>query len=46
MACRSREKADEAIRQLKDEIGKEARFLKLDLSDLKSIKDAAQEFVK
>jgi short chain dehydrogenase len=44
MAARSQGKAEEAIKELKDETGKEGIFLKLDLSDLKSVKAAAEEF--
>jgi NAD(P)-dependent dehydrogenase (short-subunit alcohol dehydrogenase family) len=44
LAARSASKGKEAIEQLKELTGKEARFLQLDLSDLKSVKDAAREF--
>ncbi|KAF9002966.1 NAD(P)-binding protein [Cyathus striatus] len=44
LAARSASKGKEAIEQLKDVTGKEARFLQLDLSDLKSIKESAIEF--
>ncbi|KIM45672.1 hypothetical protein M413DRAFT_24821 [Hebeloma cylindrosporum] len=44
IAARSQGKAEEAIKELKEETGKEGIFLKLDLSDLKSIKAAAEEF--
>jgi len=44
IAARSKEKAEQAIADLKDQTGKEAIFLKLDLSDLNSVKAAAEEF--
>ncbi|TFK40853.1 hypothetical protein BDQ12DRAFT_680150 [Crucibulum laeve] len=44
MACRTRSKAEDAIRDLMEQTGKEAHFLQLDLADLKSIKAAAEEF--
>jgi len=44
IAARSQGKAEEAIRELKEETGKEGIFLKLDLSDLKAVKAAAEEF--
>jgi hypothetical protein len=44
LATRDQEKAETAIRDLKVQTGKEAIFLKLDLSDLESIKTAAEEF--
>ncbi|TFK40816.1 hypothetical protein BDQ12DRAFT_770851 [Crucibulum laeve] len=44
IATRSQEKAEQAIIDLKDQTGKEAHFLKLDLADLNSIKAAAEEF--
>jgi len=37
---------EEAIKELKEETGKEAIFLRLDLSDLKAIKAAAEEFYR
>ncbi|KAI0762111.1 NAD-P-binding protein [Trametes elegans] len=43
LAARSQEKAERAIRELREETGKDAAFLKLDLSDLKSVKKAAEE---
>ncbi|KAI0775581.1 NAD-P-binding protein [Trametes elegans] len=45
MASRSRTKAEAAIASLKDETGKEAIFLELDLASLASVKKAAQEFL-
>ncbi|TFK24429.1 NAD(P)-binding protein [Coprinopsis marcescibilis] len=45
LGARSREKAKEAIQELKDETGKEAIFLKPDLADLKSVKSGAEEFI-
>jgi len=44
VAARSEEKAHRAIQDLLEATGKEAHFLKLDLSDLQSIKAAAEEF--
>jgi len=44
MASRSRERAEVAIAKLKDETGKEAIFLELDLADLKSVRKATDEF--
>jgi retinol dehydrogenase-12 len=47
IATRSVEKSQAAIEELKKETGKESIFfLKVDLSDLVSIKAAAEEFVK
>ncbi len=45
IAARSEEKAASAIASLKQETGKDANFLTLDLSSLASIKKAAQEFL-
>ncbi|KAH8110191.1 NAD-binding protein [Phellopilus nigrolimitatus] len=45
IACRSEEKADAAIKELKEATGKtELHFLKLDLSSFASIRKAAEEF--
>ncbi|KIM40868.1 hypothetical protein M413DRAFT_27993 [Hebeloma cylindrosporum] len=44
IATRNQGKAEEAIKELKEETGKEGIFLKLDLSDLNAIKSAAEEF--
>jgi short-subunit dehydrogenase len=46
MASRSQSKAEDAIKELKEQTGKEALFLKLDLGDLKSIKSSAAEFLR
>jgi NAD(P)-dependent dehydrogenase (short-subunit alcohol dehydrogenase family) len=46
MASRSPEKAKAAIEDLKAKTGKEALFLKLDLADLKSVKAAAEQFMR
>ncbi|KAF8885697.1 hypothetical protein CPB84DRAFT_125022 [Gymnopilus junonius] len=43
-AARSQEKAEQAIKELKEQTGKEGIFLKLDLADLKSVKSASEEF--
>jgi len=45
IAVRSEEKAKSAIAELKEQTGKEAIFLKLDLADLKSVKSSAEEFI-
>ncbi|OCH84430.1 NAD(P)-binding protein [Obba rivulosa] len=45
MASRSKDKADVAIQELKEETGKEAIFLQLDLGNLAAIKKAADEFL-
>lgn len=44
IASRNEEKVKEAINELKEQTGKEALFLKLDLSDLRAVKAAAEEF--
>ena len=46
LASRSRQKGEEAIRALKDETGKTADFLQLDLNDLAAVRTSAQEFAK
>ena len=47
MACRSQEKGEEAIKDLKSATGKhDIHFLKLDLADLKSVYEAAQDYQK
>jgi NAD(P)-dependent dehydrogenase (short-subunit alcohol dehydrogenase family) len=46
IGARSQEKAEEAIKGLKEITGKEASFLKLDLADLKAVKAAAEEFLR
>jgi len=46
IAARSLEKSEKAIQELRDATGKEAQFLSLDLGDLKSIKAAAEEFLR
>jgi len=46
IASRSEEKSQQAIEELKREMGKESVFfLKLDLADLVSVKAAAEEFI-
>lgn len=45
VAARSQEKAEVAIKDLKESTGKEALFLKLDLADLKSVKASAEEYL-
>lgn len=46
IACRSQEKAEAAIKDLKEQTGKEAIFLKVDLADLPVIKVGAEEFLR
>ena len=46
LAARSEDRAKAAIEDLKQMTGKEAIFLKLDLSSLESIKTAAEEFLR
>ncbi|KAI9442851.1 NAD(P)-binding protein [Lactarius psammicola] len=45
LAARSAQKANEAIAELKNETGKEAIFLQLDLSDISAIRRSAQDFL-
>ena len=45
MACRSEAKGQAAIDKLEKETGKRALYLKLDLSDLRSVEAAAHEFL-
>ncbi|EKM79457.1 hypothetical protein AGABI1DRAFT_59093 [Agaricus bisporus var. burnettii JB137-S8] len=44
IGCRSKERAERAILDLKEATGKEAIFLPLDLASLGSVKDAAMQF--
>ena len=46
LACRSQEAGEKTIAELKEETGKEGLFLKLDLANLKSVKSAAEEFLR
>lgn len=46
MASRNEAKALAAIAQLEKETGRQAIFLRLDLADLKSVRAAAQEFMR
>ncbi|PCH41884.1 hypothetical protein WOLCODRAFT_72344 [Wolfiporia cocos MD-104 SS10] len=46
MASRSKDKAETAIREFKEQMGKEAIFLELDLSSLVSARKAAEEFLR
>ncbi|KAF7981824.1 hypothetical protein HWV62_31949 [Athelia sp. TMB] len=46
LAARSAEKGAAAIRELKEATGREALFLQLDLADLRSVKAAAEEFIR
>ncbi|KAH9005390.1 NAD(P)-binding protein [Lactarius hatsudake] len=45
LAARSAEKANKAIAELKNETGKEAIFLQLELSDIPAVRKSAQEFL-
>lgn len=45
LAARSPSKAKEAVTKLKEDTGKVALFLQLDLADLHSVRKAAQEFL-
>jgi NAD(P)-dependent dehydrogenase (short-subunit alcohol dehydrogenase family) len=45
IAARNQEKTEAAIKDLKEQTGKEALWLKLDLADLAAVKAAAQEFL-
>jgi short-subunit dehydrogenase len=45
LAARSEDKAKAAIEDLKQTTGKEAIFLRLDLSSLQSVKASAEEFL-
>ncbi|EPQ56499.1 NAD P-binding protein [Gloeophyllum trabeum ATCC 11539] len=44
IAARNQEKSEQAIKDLEQQTGKTALFLKLDLADLHSVKAAAEEF--
>jgi short-subunit dehydrogenase len=46
ISARSQSKAEEAIKTLKELTGKEPLFLKLDLADLKAVKESAEEFLR
>jgi hypothetical protein len=46
IAARDEGKADLAIKDLKDQTGKDPFFLRLDLADLHSVKAAAKEFAR
>ena len=46
MASRRRERAEEAIADLKQQTGRAAIFLALDLANLKQIKEAAEDFLR
>lgn len=45
MAARSKTKAEEAIAALRNETGRSAIFLQLDLADLASVRRSADEFL-
>ena len=44
LGARSPERAAQAIKELKEETGKEALLLRVDLENLKSVKSAAADF--
>src|SRR5882762_152195 len=46
IATRNADKAKLVIEELKNEVGKEAQFLQLDLSSLKDTRHAAEEFLR
>ena len=46
IACRSQGKADLAAKELEEQTGRKAIFLKLDLADLHSVKAAAEDFLR
>jgi NAD(P)-dependent dehydrogenase (short-subunit alcohol dehydrogenase family) len=46
MASRSRQRVEDAIADLKQQTGREAIFLELDLANLKSVKAAAAAFTR
>jgi retinol dehydrogenase 12 len=46
LAARNQSRAEAAIQDLCEKTGKEAIWLKLDLADLKSVKEAAAEFIE
>lgn len=45
MGSRSKDKAEAAIKELKEATGKEAIFLELDLGSLASVRKSAEEFL-
>lgn len=45
VAARSKERAEQAIDEIKEQTGHQAQFLYLDLGSLKSVKAAAEEFL-
>ena len=46
LAVRSKEKAEDTIRELHEQTGKQGIWLELDLADLNSVKAAAEEFIR
>jgi retinol dehydrogenase-12 len=46
MACRDKAKGEAAIRDLKNSTGKSPILLQLNLGNLKSVKAAAEEFLR
>ena len=45
LAARNPDKAAAAVKELKNETGKEAHYVRLDLSSLVSVRNAAMEFL-
>ena len=46
MLCRNKESTEAVIKEFKELTGKEARFIRLDLADLKSVKECAEELLR
>ena len=46
LAARNKQKSETTIQELKEATGKEAKFLELDLSELKKVKQSAEEFLR
>ena len=46
MASRNAERAEAAIKDLKEQTGKEAIFMQVELTSLASVKRAAEEFLR
>jgi retinol dehydrogenase-12 len=46
IAARNKTKTEEAIEDLRQQTGRQAVFLQLDLADMKAVKAAAEEFLR
>ncbi|KIK78346.1 hypothetical protein PAXRUDRAFT_16919 [Paxillus rubicundulus Ve08.2h10] len=46
IACRDVSKGEAALKELKERTGRDAHLLKLNLSNLKSIKNSAEDFLR